>query len=120
VRFTVKPGMQAEFEDFFWSSLKPAADAAASRDGDPVGSFRLLIPASSNRDDSHTYYVLVDPVSGDAGAGEAMRDMVRSAFPGDEGERRVARWMSSIQLGDVAPVGQDFVEANLQGNRPSR
>jgi hypothetical protein len=87
----------------------------ASVDDDPVGSFRLLIPESSNDDGSYTYYVLVDPVSDDAPTGEAMRDMVRSAFPGGEGELRVDRWMRSIRLGDVAPVGQDFIEADLRG-----
>lgn len=118
VRFTVRPDAQAEFEEFFWASLKPAARSIASGREDPIGSFRLLIPDSPGGDGFYTYYVLVDPVRGDGPFGEAMRDMVRAAFPGAEGQRRVERWMSSMVLGDRAPVGEDFVEADLSTERP--
>ena len=118
VRFTVKPDMRVAFEDFFWSSLKPAAQRAASNQADPIGSFRLLVPESLSRNGFYTYYVLIDPIGGSIPTGEAMRDFVRSAFPGEEGQRRIQRWMSSMVLGDDAPVGEDFVEADLSANEP--
>ena len=37
VRFNVKPGMRAQFEDFFWRSLKPAAETLRPEQSDPVG-----------------------------------------------------------------------------------
>lgn len=117
VRFTVKPKMRTEFEEFFWNSLKPAAERQAADETDLQGSFRLLIPESLSRNGNYTYYVIVDPISGDAASGETMRDMVRAAFPGEEGQRRVQRWMSSIVLGDLAPVGEVFVEADLKAER---
>lgn len=118
VRFTVKPEMRAEFEEFFWNSLKPAAERQAADKADVQGSFRLLIPESLSRNGSYTYYVMVDPITGEPASGETMRDMVRAAFPGEEGQRRVQRWMSSIVLGDQAPVGEVFVEADLEAVRP--
>ena len=113
VRFTVSPDMRSEFERFFRESLKPAAERRAGAGADIAGSFRLLIPESINRDKFYTYYVVIDPIRGDLTSGETMRDMVRAAFPGEEGERRVQQWMSSIVLGDMAPVGEDFIEADL-------
>lgn len=44
VRFNVKPGMRARFEDFFRESLLPAAEILRPEQPDPVGTFRLLIP----------------------------------------------------------------------------
>jgi hypothetical protein len=118
VRFNVKPGMRAQFEDFFWRSLKPAAETLRPEQSDPVGTFRLLIPESENRDGFYTYYVLVDPIAGEQRSGQAMRDLVRAAFPGEEGERRVRSWMESIVLGELAPVGEQFVEADLRADDP--
>lgn len=118
VRFTVRPDMRSEFEDFFWNSLKPASQRATQDQDDPIGSFRLLIPRSPSRDGFYTYYVIVDPVSGDAPSGETMRDMVRAAFPGEDGQRRVQRWMGSLVLGDRAPIGEDFIEADLRTDAP--
>jgi hypothetical protein len=65
-----------------------------------------------------TYYVIVDPARKDASAGETMRDMVRQAFPGADGQERVARWMSSIVLGDERPEGEQFIEADLSAESP--
>lgn len=49
-----------------------------------------------------------------------MRDMVREALPGEEGRERVRRWMDSMVLAaPFAPVGEDFVEADLRGPRVS-
>lgn len=118
VRFQVKPDRREEFEEFFWHSLKPAAERLAPDGEDPIGGFRLLIPQLINRDGYFTYYVMVDPVAGERRTGQAMRDMVREAFPGDDGQARVRRWMSSIVLGDLAPVGEQFVEADLSAPEP--
>lgn len=118
VRFTVKPEMRADFEEFFWNSLKPAAERQAADKSGVQGSFRLLIPESLSRDGNYTYYVIVDPITGEPTSGETMRDMVRAAFPGEEGQRRVQRWMSSIVLGEMAPVGEVFVEADLEAAKP--
>jgi pimeloyl-ACP methyl ester carboxylesterase len=122
VRFNVKPDGRESFERFFWESLRPAA---ATRAGVPVedldlGGFRLLIPSKPNPQGYFTYYVLVDPAGGPLGAGEVMRDMVREAFPGDEGQERVRRWMESIVLAaPFAPAGEEFVEADLRRPRVS-
>lgn len=113
VRFNVKPDQRAAFEQFFWQSLKPAAEVLDPDAVDPVGNFRLLIPLSSNRSDHYTYYVIVDPIRGAPSSGETMRDMVRKAFPGKDGEERVERWMKSIALGELAPEGEQFREADL-------
>jgi uncharacterized protein (TIGR02246 family) len=122
VRFNVKPDGRESFERFFWESLRPAA---AKRAGVPVddldlGGFRLLIPSKPNPQGYFTYYVLVDPAGGPVGAGEVMRDMVREAFPGDEGQERVRRWMESMVLAaPFAPAGEEFVEADLRSPRVS-
>jgi hypothetical protein len=118
VRFTVKPELRSEFEEFFWISLKPAAQRAAQDGSDPIGTFRLLIPTSPSRDGFYTYYVLVDPIRGDSLSGETMRELVRAAFPGDDGRRRVQRWLSSMVLGDRAPIGEEFAEADLKAAPP--
>ena len=117
VRFMVKPDMRFEFEEFFWRSLKPAAEGMARPGSDPTGSFRLLIPESPNRDELYTYYVIVDPIRGQLSSRETMRDMVRAAFPGEDGQRRIERWMSSIVLGDRAPASEEFIEADLRAER---
>jgi hypothetical protein len=120
VRFNVKSGERESFERFFWESLRPAAAKSA---GVPVedldlGGFRLLVPSKPNLQGYFTYYVLVGPASGALGAGEVMRDMVREAFPGDEGQERVRRWMESMVLeAPFAPAGEDFVEADLRKPR---
>ena len=120
VRFTVKPEGRESFERFFWESLRPAAAKRAGvqvQDLD-LGGFRLLIPFKPNPQGYFTYYVLVDPASGALGAGAVMRDMVRDAFPGDEGQERVRRWMESTVLeAPFAPAGEDFVEADLRKPR---
>lgn len=118
VLFNVKPDGRAEFEKFFWHSLKPAAAKLRSEAEDPVGSFRLLLPKSMNRRGYFTYYVIVDPIARDNLAGETMRDMVRQAFPGEDGQERVRLWMSSIVLGDLRPEGEQFVEADLNAENP--
>jgi hypothetical protein len=118
VRFNVKPGERSTFEEFFWHSLKPAAARLSPDAEDPVGGFRLLLPQAENRIGFLTYYVIVDPISTDAPTGEAMRDMVRRAFPGADGQERVRRWMSSIALGEAAPEGEQFNEADLAADNP--
>jgi hypothetical protein len=118
VRFNVKPDGRDEFEEFFWHSLKPAASKLQPDAENPVGSFRLWLPSSMNRNGYFTYYVMVDPIQGDGPAGEAMRDMVRRAFPGADGQERVRRWMTSIVLGEEAPEGEQFIEADLAAADP--
>lgn len=118
VRFNVKPDGRSEFEKFFWHSLKPAASKLQPEAEDPLGSFRLLHPKSMNRKGYFTYYVIVDPIKRDVAAGETMRDMVRQAFPGADGQERVRRWMSSIALGEEAPEGEQFIEADLTAESP--
>jgi hypothetical protein len=118
VRFNVKPDQRAAFEQFFWQSLEPAARILDPDAEDPVGTFRLLIPHSRNRSDHYTYYVIVDPIRGAPRSGETMRDMVRQAFPGEDGEERVERWMRSIALGALAPEGEQFLEADLGAGGP--
>jgi hypothetical protein len=118
VRFNVKPDGRTEFEQFFWQSLKPAASKLKPELENPVGSFRLLLPKSANRKGYFTYYVIVDPAGQDVSPGETMRDMVRQAFPGADGQERVARWMSSIALGEERPEGEQFIEADLSAESP--
>ena len=86
-----------------------------------LDNFRLLIPEQANPHGYLTHYVLVDPVRGPLGSGEVMRDMVRQAFPGDEGEERVRRWMTSMVLDQAfAPTGETFTEADLRTRNPPR
>ncbi|HVS14288.1 MAG TPA: hypothetical protein VMV46_10205 [Thermoanaerobaculia bacterium] len=118
VRFNVKSDQRAAFEQFFWQSLKPAAKILDPDAADPAGDFRLLIPRSPNRSGHYTYYVIVDPIRGALSSGETMRDMVRRAFPGKDGEERVERWMRSIALGELAPEGEQFSEADLDAEGP--
>jgi len=122
VRFNVKPEERESFERFFWESLRPAAakQAGVQVEDLDLGGFRLLIPFKPNPQGNFTYYVLADPAGGALGAGEVMRDMVREAFPGDEGRERVRRWMESMVLeAPFAPAGEDFVEADLRNPRRS-
>jgi len=122
VRFNVKPEERESFERFFWESLRPAAAkrAGVQLQELDLGGFRLLIPSRPNPHGYLTYYVLVDPAGGPLGAGEVMRDMVREAFPGEEGQERVRRWMTTMVLeAPFAPAGEDFVEADLRKPRVS-
>lgn len=48
-----------------------------------------------------------------------MNDMVRAAFPGEDGARRVGEWMESIVLGALAPEGEQFREADLRASGPA-
>jgi uncharacterized protein (TIGR02246 family) len=117
VRFNVKPEERESFERFFWESLRPAAATRAGVQVEDLnlGGFRLLIPSMPNPQGYFTYYVLADPAGGPLGTGEVMRDMVREAFPGNEGRDRVRRWMESMVLeAPFAPAGEDFVEADLR------
>jgi len=118
VRFNVKSDRRAAFEQFFWQSLKPAGERLNPDAVDLIGSLRLLIPISPNRSGHYTYYVVVDPIRTAPSSGEVMRDMVRKAFPGRDGEERVERWMRSIVLGDLAPEGEQFLEADLDAESP--
>lgn len=117
VRFNVLPDGRAEFERFFSESLAPAV---AKRQGVPLedldlGAFRLLLPTAPNRHGYYTYHVLVDPIGFELTSNQAMRDLVRSAFPGEEGERRVRRWMASMVLeAPFTPAAENFVEADLK------
>lgn len=117
VRFKVKPDGREEFERFFRESLLPAAAArrgVAPEDLDPEG-FRLLTPTGADKHGQYTYYILQDPIDFELGSGQVMRDLVRAAFPGEEGERRIARWMTSIVVEEpFQPVAENLVEAELK------
>lgn len=121
VRFHVKPERRADFERFFTEDL---TRAAAKLEGIPVkevnlGTFRLLVPSEANPQGHFVYYVLVDPLRDPLGSGETMRDMVREAFPGEDGEERVRRWMAAMVLDPLfAPYGETFTEADLRAGNP--
>ena len=116
VRFHVKPGSEAEFEHFFTESLVPAAEKLAEspealqRDLD---AFVLLRPLNSLPAQPSTYYVLFKEMGGEA-SGEAMRDLVRRAFPAAEARERVQRWMSTLDLESLVPIGEEFERVVLR------
>jgi hypothetical protein len=121
VRFTVKPDQRAAFERFFREDL---LTAAAKRQGVraeelDLSGFRLLIPSAPTAQGYFTYYVVVDVGAGALGTGEVMRDLVREAFPGEDGARRVQRWMATMVLEEpYRPVGETFTEADLLNRTP--
>ena len=114
VRFTVKPDQRSAFEHFFREDL---LTAAARRQGVPadeldLSGFRLLVPSAPTAQGYFTYYLIAGGGAGAFGTGEVMRDMVREAFPGEDGVRRVQRWMSTMVLEEpYRPVGETFTEA---------
>ena len=123
VRFTVKSDQRTEFERFFREDL---LTAAANRRGVPVeeldlSGFRLLIPSAPTAQGYFTYYIIADGGASALGTGEVMRDMVREAFPGADGVRRVQRWMATMVLEEpYRPVGETFTEADLLNGTPQR
>jgi hypothetical protein len=110
VRFHVRSGQEAAFEEFFTESLLPATERLAEspeafrRD---LEAFTLLRPVSATSDEPSTYFVLYR-LQGGSVEGEAMRDIVRRGFPGVEGQQRVQRWMNTIDLESLVPQGQIF------------
>jgi ketosteroid isomerase-like protein len=123
VRFTVKPDQRTAFERFFREDLLMAA---ARRQGVPaealdLSGFRLLVPSAPTGQGYFTYYIISYGGTGALGTGEVMRDMVREAFPGEEGVRRVQRWMATMVLEEpYRPVGETFTEADLLNRTPQR
>ena len=123
VRFTVKPDERSAFERFFREDL---LTAAARRRGIPaedldLSGFRLLVPSAPTAQGYFTYYIIADGGTGGLGTGEVMRDMVRAAFPGEDGVRRVQRWMATMVLEEpYRPVGETFTEADLLNRTPRR
>jgi hypothetical protein len=110
----VKPGQEQEFERFFTESLAPAAQQLAQsqealeRD---LQAFTVLRPTTSAPGGPVTYYVIYRMPDGPAEArnrGQALRDIVRAAFPPDEAQQRIQRWMSTIDLESLVPQGQQF------------
>lgn len=112
VRFHVKTGQESEFERFFSESLLPATERLAESSEAlrrELDAFTLLRPLNSPGDGPSTYYLLYRIQAGGGQAqGEVMRDIVRQGFPGPDGERRVQRWMNSLDLESLVPVGQRF------------
>lgn len=114
VRFHVKPGQEQEFERFFTESLAPAAQQLAQsqealeRD---LRAFTILRPTTIAPGEPVTYYVIYrmpGSPAGDRDRGEALRGIVRAAFPAAEAEQRIQRWMSSIDLESLVPQGRQF------------
>jgi hypothetical protein len=65
-------------------------------------------------DQPSTYYVMyrfqsTHPVA----RGEAMRDIVRRAFPPAAAQERLQRWMGTIDLESLIPQGQLFERVPL-------
>lgn len=114
VRFHVKPGRDEEFLRFFTESLVPAAEATAeSREMllADLDGLVLLRPVRADDDGRLTFYVLHrGPRVGSGGneGGAVLRNLVRRAFPGEEGKVRVERWMATIDLESLRPRGADF------------
>lgn len=118
VRFHVNPGSETEFERFFTESLLPAAERLSESPEAmerALGGFELLRPIASPPGEPSTYYVFFRGLGEDA-SGEAMRDMVRRAFPPVEARERVERWMGTIDLESLVPSGEDFERVDLRAD----